>query len=126
MDGAFANLTRWVRHGVPAPDIPLITTSSSGQIETDADGNALGGLRTPYVDVPTETYYGTTPGTGTCELLWGHDEPFARYYLKTLYPTHSDYVSKVTQDVGKLVGEHYLTAADGRKITAQAARSRVP
>jgi Alpha/beta hydrolase domain len=126
MDGAFANLIRWVRTGVPAPDIALITTNSSGEIETDANGNALGGLRTPYVDVPTETYYGTTPGTGTCESLWGHDEPFANYYLKTLYPTHSDYVSKVSQDVSKLVGQDYLTATDGRQIVAQAARSRVP
>jgi Alpha/beta hydrolase domain len=78
------------------------------------------------VDVTTETYYGTTPGTGTCESLWGHDEPFAKYYLKTLYSTHADYVSKVNQDVDKLVGDDYLTAADGHKITAQAARSRVP
>jgi hypothetical protein len=126
MDGAFADLIRWVRDGVSAPEIALITSNSSDQIETDANGNALGGLRTPYVDVPTETYYGTTPGTGTCESLWGRDEPFARYYLKTLYPTHVDYVSKVTQDVDNLVGEHYLTAADGHKIIARAADSRVP
>jgi hypothetical protein len=126
MDGAFANLIRWVRSGVAAPDAPLITTGASGQIQTDANGNALGGLRTPYVDVPTETYYGTTPGTGTCESLWGHDQPFAKYYLKALYPTHADYVSKVSQDVDKLVGERYLTAGDGGKIIARAARSRVP
>jgi hypothetical protein len=126
MDGAFANLIRWVRSGVAAPDAPLITTNAAGQIATDANGNALGGLRTPYVDVPTETYYGTTPGTGTCESLWGHDQPFARYYDKTLYPTHADYVAKVTADVAKLVGERYLTAADGRRIVARAARSRVP
>jgi hypothetical protein len=77
------------------------------------------------IDVPTETYYGTTPGTDTCQFVWGHDQPFAGHHLRALYPTHGAYVSKVTQDLGKLVHEGYLTETDGRKIIAQAARSRV-
>ena len=126
LDGAFANLIRWVRDGVPAPSAPRIETSASGAIVDDSNGNALGGVRTPYVDVPTETYYGTTPGTGTCEALWGHDVPFAAYYLKSLYPTHSDYVAKVLADTKQLVSERWLTPQDGQAIDNQAERSRVP
>jgi Alpha/beta hydrolase domain len=126
LDAAFANLYRWVRAGIPAPSAPRIEVSSSGQIVNDGNGNALGGVRTPYVDVPTATYYGTTPGTGTCEYLWGHADPFARYYLNNLYASHSDYVAKVREDTDQLVSQRWLTRDDGRAIVNAAAESRVP
>lgn len=126
LNGASASLTRWVRAGIPAPSAARITVTSSGAASNDAYGNAEGGVRTPYVDVPTGTYYGTTPGTGTCEYLWGHEDPFARYFLKTLYPTHESYVAKVSADVQTLVSKGWLTAADGSAIIRAARRSRVP
>lgn len=126
LNGAFANLYRWVRDGVPAPSAPRIQTSASGQIVNDTNGNALGGVRTPYVDVPTKTYYATTPGTGTCQSLWGHAEPFAGYYLNNLYNNHSTYVAKVRQDTHQLVSHRWLTPDDGHAIINAAERSQVP
>jgi hypothetical protein len=125
LDGASASLTRWVRAGVPAPSAPRITVTGTGQTVNDVYGNAEGGVRTPYVDVPTGTYYGTTPGTGTCEYLWGHEDPFAGYFLKTLYPTHASYVAKVGTDVRTLVSQGWLTAGDGSAIIGAAERSHV-
>jgi hypothetical protein len=126
LDGAFANLYRWVRDGISAPSAARVEASSAGQIVNDRNGNALGGVRTPYVDVPTATYYGTTPGTGTCEYLWGHADPFAGYYLKNLYASHSEYVTKVRRDAQHLVAQRWLTPADGEAIVATATQSHVP
>jgi hypothetical protein len=107
MDGAFDNLDRWVTAGTPPPYASHIEAVGDGTpaatIVNDQYGNALGGLRNPYVDVPIGTYYGTTPGTGTCTLLWGHWTPFSQARLQQLYPTHADYVRLVKNDVSSLL-----------------------
>lgn len=126
LDGALVNLYRWAERGIPAPTAARITvsdpTSADAVTSVDQYGNALGGLRTPAVDVPTATYYGTTPGTGTCTVLWGHEQPFTSDELTSLYPNHETYVSKVSSSVDSLVAEGWLTAADGRSIVAAARR----
>jgi hypothetical protein len=126
MDGAFDNLYRWVQEGIPAPTAARIQVSSAGATSTDVYGNALGGVRTPYLDVPTQTYYPTTPGTGSCELLWGHAVPFAGYFLRGLYATHHDYLSKVQQDAQSLMASKWLVPSDASQIELEADRSHIP
>jgi hypothetical protein len=130
MDAAFANLDRWVRRGIAPPPAPLIAAEGGGTpgatMKTDSNGNAEGGVRNPYVDVPIATYYGTTPGEGTCELLWGHWAPFSSTKLHQLYPTHADYVARVRRDAEKDVRERFLTPMDATAIVAQAEKARVP
>jgi hypothetical protein len=130
MDGAFANLDQWVRRGTPPPHANHITAIGDGTpaatIQTDQYGNALGGARTPYVDVPIGTYYGTSLGSGTCELLWGHWAPFNSSQLQQMYPTHADYVQQVQEDVTRLLAAGWLTPADAAQIIAQAKGAAVP
>ncbi len=134
-DGALANLERWVRDGVPAPHADRIAMSKPGDPNatalTDPFGNVRGGVRTPYVDVPTATYYGESTAAGrdtnppTCTIV-GHMVPFDHARLAKLYPTHADYVRRVNADVDRLVTERWITAADGQRIKNEASRARVP
>ncbi|MDQ2697503.1 MAG: alpha/beta hydrolase domain-containing protein, partial [Actinomycetota bacterium] len=56
MAGALEALLRWVREGVaPAPGRTLVVDPVTGAIARDRHGNAVGGLRSPHVDVPTST-----------------------------------------------------------------------
>ena len=130
MDGAVENLDRWVRRGIAPPAAPHITAAGDGTpgatIVNDQYGNAQGGVRTPYVDVPIATYYGTTPGPGTCTLLWGHWAPFNPAQLATLYPTHAAYVTPVKDEANRLAEEHWLTRQDAALISAEAQRANVP
>jgi hypothetical protein len=130
MDAGFDNLDRWVNQGKPPPYAPLIDAVGAGTpaatIVDDQYGNALGGLRNPYVDVPIGTYYGTTPGSGTCELLWGHWTPFSESQLEQLYPTHADYVQEVTDDTDSLLAQGLVTSVDAGAIIAQARSADVP
>ncbi len=130
LDAALVSLYRWAERGIPAPTASRIQvsdpTSATATVVTDQYGNALGGVRTPAVDVPVATYYGTTPGTGTCQVLWGHQDRLASYVLRSLYPTHRDYVDKVRASVTSLVADRWLTRADGRAIVAAARRAHVP
>jgi hypothetical protein len=134
-DGALANLERWVRDGIPAPQAARIGVSKPGDPNatplTDQFGNARGGVRTPSVDVPTATYYGASTAVGpdttppTCTIV-GHMVPFDHARLAKLYPTHADYVKRVSADVDRLASERWITAADEQRIRIQASRAPIP
>lgn len=130
VDGALANLDRWNRGGHPPPHgtpIRLQETSAGGvpAAEKDSFGNALGGVRTPALEVPIARYYPRMSGPGICEL-WGYREPFSHAQLMTLYPTHDTYVSKVRHSVAEQVRARWLTRRDGNRIIAAATAARVP
>lgn len=134
-DGALANLERWVRNGIAAPHAVRIAVSKPGDpnatVLIDEFGNARGGVRTPAVDVPTATYYGASTAVGpdtvppTCTIV-GHMVPFDHARLEKLYPTHADYVKRVSADVERLVSERWITVADGQRIKSQARRTLIP
>jgi hypothetical protein len=129
VDGALANLDRWSREGNPPPHgEPIRVHEQPGgapEVQRDTFGNALGGVRTPALDVPIARYHPRMSGPGICEL-WGYREPFSASQLKSLYPTHEVYVSKVRGSVADLVAARWLTRRDGDRIISAASAARVP
>jgi alpha/beta hydrolase family protein len=122
LDAAFANLTRWIRDRVPPPRAARIAVEGGGtpqaRVVRDQWGNAVGGVRTPYVDVPTATYHTTSKGETFCPEL-GRREPFDWARLNTLYGTPQNHARKVNESVDRLVRERWLTESDGRRIKAE-------
>ncbi len=57
----FANLDLWVRKGIAPPHAENIRVENNAPA-LDAAGNVTGGIRTPYVDVPTSTWFGNLTG----------------------------------------------------------------
>lgn len=56
-DAALADMQKWLTQGVPAPSgNPVATTPFFNIVERDQYGNALGGIRLPDIQAPTETY----------------------------------------------------------------------
>jgi hypothetical protein len=132
LDGAYRLLYQWAEDERQPPNASPIEVSNPGQPDAatvlDQYGNALGGVRTPYVDVPTGTWTVTSTPVTTfnCEYFEGSFLPFPAARLKELYPTHADYVSRVAADVFRLERDGFYTRADGRLVIEQAARSAVP
>jgi hypothetical protein len=91
----------------------------------DEFGNVQGGLRSPYLDVPTSTWFGSSTGPSFCGIA-GHEVPFGEAQLAELYRNHGDYVSKVTRDTARLVADRFLTVPDGLRLIQEAARADVP
>lgn len=123
-DAAMSNLDVWVRYGLKPPpgrDIDVV----NGAPVLDPFGNVTGGLRSPFVDVPTSTWYGSSTGASFC-FIAGHEVPFDQATLQKLYPTHGAYVREVTGDVVKLVAQRYLTLADGLRLVHEAQVSDIP
>jgi hypothetical protein len=128
-DAAFANLDRWVRDGVAPPRAARISVENGGtpqaRVVTDQFGNAVGGVRSPYLDVPVATYHVSRPGGQLapgvrCEEI-GYKVPFDWARLEKLYGTSQKYAAKVAESVDRLVRERWLTESDGRKIKAESA-----
>jgi hypothetical protein len=113
-NAAFDNLEKWARTGTPAPRAPMIELKD-GAVALDPFGNGLGGVRSPYVDVPVATYTTTSPGPSTCREL-GHKIPFDAARMSVLYSSDKVYADKVTQSIDRLVKDRWLSEADGRRI----------
>ena len=135
MDGAFANLEAWVASGKVPPKAPLMATKSVPGVpfavaDVDDHGNAVGGVRSPYLDVPSSTFFTSSTPTdqksGFFCSLCGYEVPFPKETLVKLYPTHRDYVKKVAEEVDAMVKGKFITASDGARIKAEAARAAVP
>jgi hypothetical protein len=132
-DAAFADLTKWLDDGTPPPRAARIQVTDTRAATTDRDrfGNALGGLRTPFVDVPTATYSpidGSAHETnlsGLCPLI-GFSFPFSQATLHALYPSHTDYLARVTRETNELVHKGFWVGSDAANVVRQAAASDVP
>ena len=129
MNAAFANLDAWTRSNIPPPRAQVIATEPGGsgqdfRVKTDKHGNAVGGLRTPYLDVPVATYYSRTKPadekSGNFCGAQGYKVPFEKEKILALYPSREVYLRKVSAMVESMVKARLLTAKDGEKIKKDA------
>ena len=111
--------------------------------QVDADGNPIDGLRNTNVQVPLGTYTGWNIRKAgfsegdSCDLT-GAFIPFfkteaerrkagdPRLSLQERYPTHQDYVGKVTAAANDLVSKRLLLREDADSIIAAANAAAVP
>lgn len=133
-NAAFRDLVAWIELGAPPPHgapIQVDTTTTPPHIVRDAQGNAQGGVRTPFVDVPVTTYVPSdtvahpTAQSGFC-VLYGFHQPFDAAKLSSLYRNHGDYVSRFAADSVRLVRDGFWLLPDAIQAIERAARSRVP
>jgi len=115
-NAALAGLDNWVRQGIPPPKAQPILVEE-GEPVLDQHGNVIGGVRSPFVDVPTATWNGNSTGESFCRIA-GHEVPFSKNKLKQLYPTKAAYIAAVTANVNKLVAEGFILEADGQQLIA--------
>ena len=127
MSAAFAAMNAWVTDGTKPPTGPPFEVKNGTSIARAADGNAVGGIRTPAVDVPISVLDGTlAPGRSVICSLFGSVTPFDGAKLKQLYPTHDDYVGKVTASAADAVKKGFLLPADEKAIVAEAQAAAIP
>ena len=123
-DAALRNLDQWVRSGIAPPHAQPITVTNGAPV-LDRFGNVQGGLRSPFLDVPTSTWFGSSTGASFC-FIAGHEVPLSQSVLDSLYKSHGDYVAKVAKDTLSLVDQRFLTAKDGVRLVREAAASDIP
>lgn len=130
---AFDHLKNWMATGIAPPTAPRLQRDWLGSIKKDANGNALGGLRLPEIDVPIAKYGHANFTTGSLAFLdlfacvaGGNTTYFNASKLKTLYPTHEAYVSKYKAAADATVAKGYILPPDRDKGVQRAEAAKVP
>jgi hypothetical protein len=129
VQAAFAAFNKWVDNGTPPPSPPRFTLSSSDPptLALDAQGNVIGGVRTPAVDVPVATLSGApAPGANAICSLFGQTIAYSPATLTSLYQTKSDYLAKYTSSLNKAIKAGFVLAADRPALLAQAEAVQFP
>ncbi len=123
-NAALRNLDLWVREGIAPPRAEPILVRDGVPV-LDEVGNVQGGLRSPYLDVPTSTWYGTASGASFCYIA-GYERPLAQETLDGLYRNRADYVRAVKDSTRTLERQGFLTDYDAQALRREAAKSRIP
>lgn len=125
LTAALAALHTWRETGVPAPAAPRaerndpLPEDPALTLRRDQDGNAIGGLRLPFIEVPVASYDGEAwIMAGTTIAL-----PAAR--LAELYPTHQAYLERLKAATDDAVEERYLRCPDAETILRVASASTI-
>ncbi len=125
---ALLNLIDWVTKGVAPPKASRIEIRD-GQIVRDQYGNAVGGMRSPYVDVPVARFIVTRPPLDGQPALTqarnqqGIQEPLPPEALRRLYPTRQAYLTRFDQGIDRMVAGRWINRDDGEKLKAEEAKT---
>jgi hypothetical protein len=103
----------------------LLELDAGPAYRLDANGNVLGGIRTPSVDAPIATLSGLgQTGSSFC-FLFGTTVPLSDARLSALYPTEHAYVSAVARSARAALRDGFLLRPEARAIRRAAAASGV-
>ena len=121
-------LRTWMETGKAPPTAPRleVTGGASPQIQRDADGIAVGGIRTPPVDVPVATLSGAPgPQPSTICLLLGSNTPLSKERLGELYRSRAAYREKYRADVDRAVKAGFVLPEDRAALLSFEQPSRI-
>ncbi len=124
LSAALAHLDDWVRDGTAPPKAPRLETTGTDEpsIVRDEHGNAVGGIRTPLVDVPIATLTGEeNEGSNLCSLF-GRTTPFDAATLARLYPTRADYVQAFDASADRTTKAGFWLRREAENFKAAAAQ----
>src|SRR5262249_50415237 len=117
VQAALWQLDRWVKTGPAAPKAPVLklTDGERPKLVTDANGLAVGGLRTPWGDVPTARLSAAASRVGV-------GKPFDAATLERLYPGgKGEYLKKFEASLDSAIRAGSILPEDKPEILELAA-----
>lgn len=127
-----AHLFAWVKDGVLPPHAPRIEVDARLENVKDVHGNAAGGVRSPFIDVPTAVYYNYSHISADLVpdgkfRLFGHTEPFSAEKLVSMYENLENYEKLVREAAEDASRKGYILEGDVEEAVrwaVQTARER--
>lgn len=116
---AFRHLDDWIRGGQAPPEAPRIavTNDDPAQIAVDADGIAIGGIRTPLVDVPVDTLSGAPgPSPDLLCLLLGSTLPLSNERIAELYASRAEYEQLYDESADEVIAAGFVLEEDRQTL----------
>jgi hypothetical protein len=125
---ALHHLIAWVQTGTAPPVGSRLELAAENPpvIARDERGNARGGVRTPFVDVPVAALSGEpTPGAPPFCASFGSTTPFDAATLARLYPDHAAYVDAFTASTEEAVDAGFILRPEANEMIAAAEASTI-
>jgi len=128
------HLVQWVDNGVVPPRAPYIEVDNDlendgSRLALDANGNAKGGVRNPYVDVPVAVYGVPNSGSGASAFLCsiaGWRIPYNEATLRDLYKNKGSYISRLNRNLMNRVREGWMLPEYAEDVRAEALGIAIP
>jgi hypothetical protein len=117
---ALENLYAWSEQGTAPPKEPRIKATSIGPVTAfakDDDGNSVGGVRSPFVDVASSTY-GSNDAPGPLCALAGYETPLPASQLQATYEDVDGYMKRFTKSLDQAIEARVLAKTDRADILA--------
>lgn len=110
-------LYKWAKQDIAPPRTQRFQRDENRALVRDEHGNLLGGLRTPFVEVPAASYLGVSTKfeQGT---MCGEKNPFSREKMLALYGSLDNYLAKFRAYTEKQVEEGFILPADAERMIA--------
>ena len=126
LDAAVYWLNKWVVTGTPPPRGTLLATTHVSPVvyKLDANGNVIGGVRTPQVDAPIAALGSQGNSGGFC-VLFGSTVPYSAAHLASLYKTHGQFVAAWARAIHRDQAAGFLLPADAVELLHSAAVSQI-
>lgn len=103
-------MDRWVREGKPMPKAARVAREGKAAVRDPATGNLQGGVRPPWIQVPSATYL-TDQETG-CGLIYDTKVAYSRDTLRQRYGSFSHYQQAFEDAKGASIEQGYLLPED--------------
>ena len=118
ISGAMANIEAYAREGVELPRASRVAVEN-GEVQLDEHGNAIGGVRSVWLDVPTAMWSTILPGNDqNCDVA-GYREDFTWWKNAELYGTYENYMSRASASIDRMLSERWITEAGAGRIRAE-------
>lgn len=115
-------LVQWISNGTEPPASRFMELSSrdgSTELLLDQNGNGVGGIRPPALQVPVGRYLGNNSGPGFC-FLFGGFIPFTDEKLHSLYPDPGSFIAPITRAIRNSQSQGFLLAQDADTMFKEA------
>jgi hypothetical protein len=129
------HLIDWIAHGVTPPRAPYIAvdqdpSNDGSHLSLDEFGNARGGIRNVWVDVPIATYgvfgVGKTVATDRLCLLIGTEVPLPAETLSELYRNKRHYARRVARRLDQLIRRGWFLPEYADVVLGDVADTEIP
>jgi hypothetical protein len=117
-------LVAWAAGGPPPPRAPRLELDAEQHLVPGEHGIARGGIRTPWVDVPTATLSGLGQTGSGFAVLAGRTDAFDGQTLERLYPGGpAEYLDRFAASLDAAIAAGFLRPEDRGEILALAEAS---
>lgn len=126
MNAAWDHLFRWIETGIAPRVAPRFSMNAKGTQVVDALGNAVGGVRSAFVDLPTRRYIPWSDelrnGKISRSTLFGHEELFSAAFVREMYGSLANYEAKVREATERHILNGFVLAEEAEDLIAETLR----